>query len=115
MDEIDKNSYLTVGFPDVPLEEVKGVKIADRRITVDKPEAMVFYKILGDDPHEVDNKTVWSFRFAANPYDLSVTSDDTFLNYGYIVITPMTIDENNPSLMKKLQAKKDRIPDFQIQ
>ncbi len=114
IDEIDKNSYLTVGFPDVPLEEIKGVKIAKRRISIDKPESVGFYKILGDDPHTPENKTVWSLKYVDNPSDSSIIYDDTYLNEGYIVITPMTINENNIKLLNSFQKKMVQIPDFSL-
>ena len=114
IDEIDKNSYLTIGFPDIPLEEIKGVKVADRRISFDQPESVVVYKILGDDPHKSENTTVWALKFADNLYDAAVTYDDTYLNEGYIVITPMSINENDTELIGTFQERIAQIPDFSL-
>lgn len=114
IDEIDKNSYLTVGFPDVPLEEIKGVKIANRRISIDNPESVVFYKIYGDDPHIPENKTIWSLKSVDNPYDNSIISDDIYLKEGYIVITPMTINENNLNLLRIFQEREEQIAEFSL-
>ncbi len=114
IDEIDKNSYLTIGFPDIALEEVKGVKIADRRVSFDRPEEIVFYKIHGEDPHTPENKSVWTVKYLKTSEDSSVAYDDTYLEEGYIIITPMSIDENNTSLRKKMEEKKGQIPNFSL-
>lgn len=114
IEEIDKNSYLTIGFPDMPLEEIKGVKVADRRISFDKPESVVVYQIHGDDPHKPKNTTVWALKYADNPCDTTVTYDDTYLNEGYIVITPMSINENNIELISTFQERIKQIPDFSL-
>lgn len=114
IDEIDKNSYLTIGFPDIPLEEIKGVKVAERRISFDKPESALFYKILGDNPHEPKNTSVWTLKYLGNPNDTSTIKDDSYLKEGYIVITPMTINENNIELIKSFQEKIEQIPDFSL-
>ncbi len=114
-DEIDKNSYITIGFPDVPLEKIKGVKIADRRVSFDTPKSVVFYKIMGDEPHKPENKTVWTIKYAGNLNTISDTEyDDMILKEGYIVITPMSIDENNLNLKTKFQKKIEQIPNFSL-
>ena len=114
IDEIDKNSYITIGFPDVPLEKIKGVKIADRRIAYDKPETIIFYEILGDNPHIPENRTIWSLKYTGNPYDHNINYDDTYLKEGYIFITPMSIDENNFKLLNIFSERKKQIPDFSL-
>ena len=45
IDEIGKNSYLTVGFPRIPFKEIKGVRLAERRISYDRPEFIKLKKI----------------------------------------------------------------------
>lgn len=114
IDEIEKNSYLTIGFPKIPLEEIKGVKIASRRISFDKPENMNFFKIYGDDPHMPENKTIWALKYTDNPVDKSIIYDDTYLREGFIIITPMTIDENDNALLDKFQNNQDLIPEFSL-
>lgn len=114
IDKIDKNSYLTIGFPDVALEEVKGVKVADRRVSFNKPEAIVFNKIVGDNPHEPENKTVWTVSYTDDPNDTSTIYDDTYLKEGYIIITPMSINENDSKLKHVLLKEVEQIPDFSL-
>ncbi|MTI38649.1 5'/3'-nucleotidase SurE [Fulvivirga lutimaris] len=114
IDKIDKNSYLTIGFPDVKLEEVKGVKISDRRISFDNPKSVVFNKVVGDKAHEPESITVWAAEYKSNPNDITIEHDDTLLNEGYIIITPMSIDENNFKLNKVFQDGIKQIPNFTL-
>ena len=112
INEIGKNSYITIGFPDIPLERIKGVKIANRRVSFDKPESLLFYKAIGEKPHQPKNKTVWAAKYVAKPNDTKTLKDDTYLNDGYIIITPMSINENNEKLLSNFQKRKNEIPLF---
>lgn len=115
VDEIAKNNYLTVGFPEIPLEKIKGVKLAERRISYDKTDVFTFKKIYGEKPYNAGHKTIWTLEITGNPVDLDLEYDDTYLNDGYIIITPMSIDENDKSFMNKLKEKTDLIPGFNIE
>lgn len=112
--EIDKNSYLTIGFPDVPLEKIKGVKIAQRKVSFNNPNAIRFHKVVGKDPHEPENKTIWSIKSVDEINNKSIKLDDTYLKEGYIVITPMSVDENNMTLRNTFQKKAKLIPEFSL-
>ena len=112
LSELTKNSYLTIGFPKVPLEKINGVKLSSRKISFDKPELITSHKILGDDPHKPENSTVWSIKYTGAIRDSVIKQDDAFLKEGYIIITPMSIDENNTVLFEVLQKKRNQIPDF---
>lgn len=112
IDEIGKNSYLTVGFPRIPLEDIKGIKLVERRISYDNPEAFIMKKIYGNQPHLRENETIWIPEITKNPNDKNLKYDDFYLQKGFIVITPMTINENDTNLLKKLKKKNDRIPKF---
>ena len=115
VDDIGKNGYLTIGFPDVPLQEIKGVKVANRRVSFDRPESMIFYQVVGDDPYTPENKTIWTIKYLDNLNDSpDAEYDDIFLEDGYIIITPMTIDENNSRLNSTIQAKIKQIPPFSL-
>ncbi len=114
LDEIDRNSYLTIGFPEVSLDDIKGVKIAERRISYNNPELINFVKIYGENPHALENMTVWAIGESEAVNNDTSIYDDTYLEEGYIVITPMSIDENNSSLINAFEKKKDHIPDFSL-
>lgn len=111
-DEIGKNNYLTVGFPEIPFEKIKGVKLAERRISYDKTDVFSFKKIYGEEPQNTGHKTIWTLEITGNPVDHDHKYDDSYLYEGYIIITPMSIDENDKTLMKKLKEKTNLIPGF---
>lgn len=112
VDEIGKDSYLTVGFPPISVEKVKGVKLFKRRISFEKPELIEFAKIHGGDPQEVDSTTVWVISPKGNPIATNIEYDDTLLLQGYVIITPMTINENDKTLLDKLKKTEQKIPKF---
>lgn len=110
--QIEKNSYLTIGFPETALEEIKGIKVVDRRISLNEPASVTFHKIHGEEPHQVENKTIWTMKYLETSEDSPTKQDVDYLKEGYIVITPMSINENNPGLLNVLQKKVDEIPAF---
>jgi 5'-nucleotidase len=112
IDEIGNNSYLTVGFPRLPFEEIKGAKLARRRVSYDKPELINLTKIYGQEPHVTENTTIWVVEGSENLNNKDIKHDDYYLQQGFIIITPMTIDENDNALMHKLREKTDLIPKF---
>jgi len=112
IDDMSKNDYLTIGFPEVPLDNIKGIKLANRRISFENPESVVFYKIQGENPHDPENKTLWAMRYSDNNLPVGPKLDQDYLDEGFIVITPMSIDENNSRLMDTWQKSTDQIPDF---
>jgi len=115
INEIGKNSYLTVGFPRIPFDQIKGVRLSERRVSYDKPEFISLSKIYGQNPHSPDNTSIWVIEGSENIIDKNLKQDDTYLQQGFIVITPMTIDENNKDLMHRLEEKTDLIPKFYIE
>ncbi len=112
IDEISRNSYLTVGFPRIPFEDIKNVILAERRVSHDYPELIHLKNIHGKEPHVPENTTIWVIGSAENLDDKEIKKDDCYFQQGFIIITPMTIDENNSVLMKKLKEKTDLIPKF---
>ncbi len=112
IDDMGRNDYLTIGFPEVPLNRIAGVKLVNRRISFEHPESVVFYKIQGEIPHEPDNKTLWAMRYLDNNQPVDHKLDQDYLDKGFIVITPMSIDENNELLMNTWQKKVNQIPGF---
>ncbi len=58
LNDLKKGDYLTVGFPKILLEEIKGTKLAERRVMFDYPEVYKMKKIYEGDETEVDTKTI---------------------------------------------------------
>jgi 5'-nucleotidase len=107
---LGKNRYLTVAFPDVPTDRMKKAVLSKRRISFDRPGSVRLRKLDGDDPHTVKNRTIWSLEYPADLNDSGVITDEEMLGQGHIVITPMTIDENDDALAEQLAEKMDLIP-----
>lgn len=112
VEKMGKNSYLTVAFPEISLDEIKGIKIANRQIGYGHPKAIQFKKIFGDSLNTPEAKTIWVYSPILSPYAENAKDDMYYLKQGYIVITPMTVNENNEVLSKKLQSKELSIPKF---
>ena len=112
LSELESKTYLTVGFPEIPFNEIKGVRISERRVVFDNPGVFSMKKIWGEDVNKADSKTIWTPEIKGNPIDAGKKLDDSYLEAGYIVITPMTIDENNTALLEALKSKNDIIPNF---
>ena len=124
IDNMDKNSYLTIAFPPIPPSKVKGIKLAERLIAVDLPTAFnenYIKKIYGGIENKPGNQTLWTLDLN-NPKikkmindslnDSKKNTDTNYIGQGYIVITPMTVNENNYSLLKKMKKEKNLIPKF---
>ena len=112
VDKMNRYSYLAIEFPRIPLDQIQGVKISKKRIGYDQPEMVQSKKIYGDKLTESGSKTIWIFEPIGNP-DTSIEKDDVYyVKNGYIVITPMTLDENNESLSKEMSAMETMIPKF---
>lgn len=112
IDELPESSYITVSFPLIPFEEIKGVKIAERSIKFDNPEVLKFNNTSDVDPFNANNKTIWELKITGNPSDLETKYDQYYLQQGFIVITPMTINENSKVLRKDLMEKTGLIPNI---
>jgi 5'-nucleotidase len=115
INEMGENSYLTIGFPKIPLDQIKGVQIAPRKISFDKPNAIVFHKIYGEKEHEPENTSVWTIKYLEELHNKSTNYDKDFLAEGYIVITPMSINENNTQLLNVFQNKLKEVPAFTVE
>ena len=108
--DLERGDYLTVGLPKIPFEEIKGIKLVGRRIMFDYSEVIKLKKIYGEDTNIVDNKTIWTPEMNGNPFTQENKLDNYYLDEGYVVITPMSIDENAPPLLNKLLKKLDILP-----
>ncbi len=114
IDLLGKNSYLTVGFPDNSLEEIKGIKVASRKISFDQPESIVFKKIYGEEIDKPENTTVWTLEDWGITPSPNEENDASYLQEGYIVLTPMSIDENHEQLLKTFETQTNLIPEFSM-
>ena len=108
MKTFQPNDYLTISFPK-EIESIKGVIFSKRRIAVEKPQMLKFTKVKID----IDSiRSTWEFKIVGDPIDRRLNSDDMLVLNGYVVITPMTINENNDKWL--LELKKNEVPKFPI-
>ncbi len=110
LEMMENGDYLTVGFPQISLDKIKGIKITERKVSFDNPASINFVKIYGDEPSLKESKTFWLL----DKYESSKGKglDESALEEGYIVITAMTVNENNSFLMERLDTVKNMIPAF---
>lgn len=112
IDHVEKGSYLTIGFPKIPFEEIKGVKLIERKVVFDNPEVIRMKKIYGKETNTVDNKTIWTPELLGNLNNMENRLDDYYLNEGYVVITPMSINENDNKALENLKKKSALLPNI---
>lgn len=112
MNALDRNDFLTIGFPKSDPSTFRGIKILKRKITFDYPEHVTFKKILGDDPYSEESKSAWALDLSGPLINEDEKDDRYYLSQGYIIITPMSIDENHPELMKIFERDQSKIPEF---
>ncbi len=88
-------TLLNINVPDLPMEQIKGVKICPlntERIFYDN-----FIKVEGDDD-------IWSIKGEWLEIDESKDNDITFNNRGYITVTPILLDRTNYAVLEKLKG-----------
>lgn len=108
---IDRYHYLTVAFPAVPLDQYRGTIVAGRKIAYDEPAKLAkFTQAIDKDPHQTGRGSSWTLQVINKPKSGQPKTDVEFLREGYIVISAMTIDENDHQLDRLL--KEVTLPEF---
>ena len=79
--------------------------MAKRRVSFDKSKLIGLKKIYGKEPHVIENTSIWIFESNEKLNNNDIKYDDNYLDENFIIITPMTIDENENNLMQKLKEK----------
>lgn len=109
--DIDPFEYLTISLPN-DLNELKGIKVLERAITFDNApfsleketnsslfgETSDRWKVIAVDP--------------AKSYNLPAESDVYYYLQNYIVVVPMSVNENVHDQLPKYQILEDSIPQF---
>ncbi len=109
IESIKPLEYLTVSIPE-DIDQLKGVKVLERAITFD---ALPFLleKSSSEAPTETDH---WQLRplDRADVYDLKAHHDVSLYYQNYIVLVPMSVDENMPDRLPSYQQYEGKIPTF---
>lgn len=111
IEAIQPLEYLTISIPE-ELDQLKGVKVLERAITFD---ALPFF--LERPSSEASAKTDtehWQLQALdqTGVYDLSAHHDVSLYYQNYIVIVPMSVDENMPDRLPGYQQYEGKIPIF---
>lgn len=85
--------YLTISIPE-KLDKIKGVKIVERAITYNNPP---FYLEKGEDQNKIGQNVKWSLKplDPLNVYDQTANRDVNYYYDNYVVVVPMSVNENN--------------------
>lgn len=102
--------YLTIAIPD-KIQEIKGVKIVERAITFDNPP---FYLSRKSNTEGFKNGNTYTWQIqGADPskvYESPKENDIFYFYQNYIVIIPMTINENNSKRLLEYQKLSSKLP-----
>lgn len=96
--------YLTVSFPRIPSDQIKGIRIATRAAPLD---VYSFVKTEG-----IAGSEVWVLQGSQDVRDPAANTDAALLRQGYIVIVPMSVDEHDYKLLEKLRERMGEIPEW---
>ena len=101
--------YLTVSIPE-NLDHLKGIKIVERAITFQNPPFIL--EKSEDTKPKVGETSIWKLSLTnrTDVYDLNRPHDVTYYMQDYIVIVPMTVNENSPTSLLVLQQMEGLIP-----
>ena len=103
--------YLTVSIPE-DLDKLKGVKVLERAITFDAPP---FYL---EKSSSEEKETLGTEHWQMSPldrtgiYDLKAHHDVSLYYQNYIVVVPMSVDENIPDRLHSYKQYEGKIPVF---
>lgn len=105
--------YFTVSVPK-DLKKIIGTKLVERDISISE---MMLASLVRENksPPKVGQKDNWTFSIKRNEsYRMVHKRDLYYYMMGYIVIVPMTIDENNYRIQKKKESLDTQLPGFKI-
>lgn len=102
-------SYLTVGIPQVPPEEIAGIRLAPRAVLAD---ALRFERLARVPPGAApeEGTTVWTVTYGPVTRPPGPETDVALHARNFIVITPMKADELDAELMGDLGRRLDELP-----
>lgn len=104
--------YLTISLPE-NLDDIKGIKILERAITFDAPP---FYleKEKTSSP-KTGAETTWVLKpvDASKTYQTPAEHDVFYYHQNYIVVVPMSVNENNADALPRYKLQEAELPVFQ--
>ncbi len=112
IDAIQPLEYLTVSIPE-DIDHLKGFKILERAITFDAPPFRL-EKSSSTTAAETTDLERWQLHLLDRTgiYDLKAHHDVSLYYQNYIVLVPMSVDENLPGRIDSYQRYAGGIPGF---
>jgi 5'-nucleotidase len=100
-------TYLTVGVPRVPPEQVRGVRIAPRARLLTGFDVNQVASVERDD----DGPTsIWSLRAVTSADRAGLNDDVSLYGQNWIVVTPMTVDEHADRAPRQMPNLSNLVP-----
>ena len=108
--QIEPLEYITISIPE-NLEAIKGVKIVPRAITFDNAP----FSLVKDEQeaHIEGTSYTWTLAPPSDPskvYDVNKPLDVKYYSQDYIVIVPMSVDENDKASFTEYEKIESLIP-----
>jgi len=96
---LEKGQYLTISVPNIPFDQVKGVRLSKRAgIYVD-------FRFMNDEK----DSSLWVLEPVPLEPDLSKELDLYLYNAGYIAVVPMRLDEHDYELYDRIKSNPDML------
>lgn len=104
--DLESGQYLTVGLPRVEPSKIKGIRIASRAPSLSQG----YFDPIGTTTGEDGKRTIWLAHPSQNQVRPPEGSDIAWYLEGYIVITPMKLDEHDEAMLENLKDDSTEIP-----
>lgn len=105
--QMKRGQYLTVSFPRIPPEEIRGVRVAERAgILLD------FTFSTEDTAFNESNSEVWWMEQPQPLEPSNLSSDAALYDSCFIVVVPMSVNEIDYELLEWFSEEPDSLPDW---
>ena len=109
--DLEPGQYLTIGLPRVEPSMIKGIRIAKRAPSI----GVGYFESVGEVLGEEGRRTIWLAKPAPNLNPTPDGSDIALYAEGYIIITPMRIDEHDNAMLEYLKTHAEILPTWPIE
>ncbi len=103
---LEPGQYLTIGLPRTEPSKIKGIRIAKRSQSLGNGHFEPVGVVNGED----GKRTIWLAHPAPRHLRPSEESDIALYQKGYIIITPMHIDEHDNEMLSYLKTHHSMLP-----
>ena len=114
VNDIRPLEYLTISLPK-NLAEIKGIKILERAITFKNPPFYLENENAASPT--VGSEHTWTLKPTDDPsnvYQIPSEQDVFYYYQNYIVVVPMSVDENNSQALPRYQMHEEGMPELRF-